>query len=110
VRVTRGAVGRILAAAVGVEWFVLLLFGPGLLFGPMAWLAAALGRAMPRLSAILLLVPAGLLVLAWLPALFDTAGTLSLGEAGVIVLVLSLPAAVAAALIASQPSRGNAAV
>lgn len=110
-RVSRSAVGRVLAAAVGVEWFVLLLFGGlGLLFGPMARVAAAVGRAMPRLSAILLLLPAGFLALAFLPALFDNAGTLSLGEAGVIILGLSLPAVIAAALIASSPSRHEAAV
>lgn len=96
-------VGRLLAALVGVVWFVLLIFaGIGLIFGPMAWLAAAAGRAFPRFSAMLLLLPALTLVVSWLPILLDPGPYSTLATSLLIVALLTLPAVVAAALILRQ--------
>ena len=101
---SRRAVGRVLAALVGVEWFVLLIFGGlGLLFGPMAWLAAALGGRAPRAALVLLGLPVMLLVASWIPVVFDRSGALGLADALAILGFLTLPAVLAAGLIAASP-------
>ncbi len=108
---SRRTVGRVLAGLVGVEWFVLLLFGGlGLLFGPMAWIAALVGGARPRAAGVLLGLPVVMLIVAWVPIVFDRSGRLSLVDAAGILAVLALPGLLAAALILSAPaSRGETA-
>lgn len=91
--------GRFLALLVGVEWFFLLIFGgQGLVVGPIAWVAALVGRRWPTLSVALLSIPAALLVLAWLPAIVTGPDRL---QAVAIAAVLAVPALVAAWLIAA---------
>lgn len=96
---TRQVAGRFLALLVGVIWFFGLIFGgQGLLLGPMAWVAALIGRRWPLASACLLLVPAEGLTLAWLPAIV---GGPDRAQALVIAGILAIPAA-AARLITSR--------
>jgi hypothetical protein len=102
---SRRTLGRLLAGLVGIEWFVLLLFGGlGVFFGPMAWIAAGIGGSRPRAALILLGLPVVFLIVSWIPIVFDRTANLSLADAGVILGVLTLPAVVAAALIAA-PAR-----
>jgi hypothetical protein len=66
---------RVLAATQGLVWFVFLIFGGiGLLFGPIALVAAAIGGRTPALSAILLVGPVAWLLNSWAPILSDGAG------------------------------------
>lgn len=96
----RRTLGRALAALVGVEWLVVLLFGGlGLVFGPMAWIAAVVGGGRPRAAGVLLGLPVVVLVVAWIPLVFDSTARLSLVDAAGILAILTLPAVLAAALI-----------
>ncbi len=100
----RRTIGRVLAGLIGVVWFVVLLFaGLGLLFGPMAWLAALVGGARPRLAGVLLGLPVLVLFGATILLLFDRTGRLNIVDAFGIVVVLGAPALVAAALITAPP-------
>src|SRR5512141_1935117 len=97
---SRRAIGRVLAVLVGIEWFVLLIFGGlGLFFGPMAWIAALVGGSRPRAAVVLLGLPIVFLVVSWFPVLFDRTGALSLVDAIVILAGLTVPALLAAGLI-----------
>jgi len=61
------AIGRALAIAQGVIWFTFLLFSlVGVLFGPMAWVAASVARRDRRLSGMLLIAPVAFLWATWL--------------------------------------------
>ena len=67
-------VARLLAAAQGAIWLVLLIHGGiGLLFGPMAWVATAVGSRIPALALILLVAPVVWLSVSWAPVLLDGA-------------------------------------
>jgi hypothetical protein len=106
---SRRAIGRLIAALVGIEWFVLLLFGGlGIFFGPMAWIAALVGGSRPRAAVVLLGLPIVFLVVSWIPIVFDRTGSLSLVDAVAILAVLTLPALLAAGLIAApgRPAGG----
>lgn len=106
---SRRTIGRLLAVLVGIAWFVLLLFGGlGLVFGPLAWIAAGLGGSRPRAAVVLLGLPVLLLVVSFVPVVFDRTSGLSLVDAAVILAVLTLPAVLAAALIAA-PGRSTTA-
>ena len=106
---TRQLAGRFLAVLVGVIWFFALIFGgQGLLLGPVAWLAAVLGRRWPIASASLLLAPGAVLAIAWLAAIVTGPDR---AQAVVIAGILAIPAAVAAWLITSgrpHPARAPA--
>lgn len=88
-------VARLLAAAQGAIWLVLLLHGGiGLLFGPMAWIATGVGSHIPALAAILLVAPVAWLSISWAPVLLVGAG---LGDWGIFG-ALTGPAVVGAAI------------
>jgi hypothetical protein len=92
--------GRWLALAQGTVWFVLLIFGGiGLVLGPVGWTAAAAGRRLPRLSAALLIIPAGFLAAGWAPAFLSPQRSPDLLVSTGIVLVLVGPAFLAAWMI-----------
>lgn len=85
---------RLIALSQGMVWFFLLIHGGlGLVFGPMGWTAAALGRRTPRLALALLTVPAAYSAMSWLPLVFGADG-LGLRD-GLTLLALILPAVVA---------------
>lgn len=88
-------VARLLAAAQGAIWLVLLIHrGMGLLFGPMAWIAIAVGARMPALAVILLVAPVAWLSVSWAPVLLDGAGP---GDWGIFA-ALTASAVVGAAI------------
>jgi hypothetical protein len=86
---------RVVAAAQGTIWLILLIHGgKGLLFGPVAWLAAIIGSRFPAIAAGLLLLPVSWPVLGWAPTLSEG------GDARdwLIVAALVVPAATAATI------------
>ena len=92
--------GRWLALGQGVVWFFLLIFGGiGLVFGPAGWIAALTGRRFPRVSALLLLVPAVVLAVSWSPVFLTPQPSVNLVASAGIVAVLVVPALLAAILI-----------
>jgi hypothetical protein len=92
--------GRWLALAQGVIWFFILIFGGmGLIFGPAGWVAAVAGRRVPRLSAVLLIVPALVLAVSWSPIFLVPHPLVTVVASAGIVAILVVPALLAAALI-----------
>jgi len=88
-------VARLLGAAQGALWFVLLIHGgTGLLFGPMAWIATVVGGRIPAVAVILLVAPVAWLSNSWAPILFDGA---RLGDWAVFA-ALVVPALVSTAI------------
>jgi hypothetical protein len=65
-------VARVLSAGQGAIWLILLIHGgKGLLFGPMAWIAAMIGHRISALAVILLIVPLAWLSFSWAPILAE---------------------------------------
>jgi hypothetical protein len=88
-------VARVLAAAQGAIWLVLLIHGgTGLVFGPMGWIATVVGSRMPALAVILLVAPVAWLSVSWASTLFDGPELRDWG----IFAALTGPAVVAAAM------------
>jgi hypothetical protein len=107
-RPRRNLAGRWLALGQGVVWLFLLIFGGlGLVFGPAAWIAALAGRRLPRLSALLLVLPASLLAVSWTPALLAPTSFTDLATSAAIVLLLVAPALVAATFIVQGSCPGT---
>ncbi|HYL40178.1 MAG TPA: hypothetical protein VET90_02615, partial [Candidatus Binatus sp.] len=65
---------------------------------------AALGGSRPRAAAILLALPVVVLIIAWIPIVFERDARLSLSDTVGILGVLALPALLAATLIVAAPS------
>lgn len=96
---------RILAAVQGGVWFILLIHGGmGLMFGPLAWLAAIVVVRSPGVAAVLLLVPVVWLVQSWAPILQDTPSALN----WVIVAALTVPGSIAASVFLHRIVRPRA--
>lgn len=85
-----------LAAIQGAVWFLLLIHGGwGLVFGPIAWIAAAIAGWFPVIAAALLVAPVIVLSISWWPILTEGAAiTDPLAFAALVG-----PATVAAALL-----------
>ena len=95
---------RLLAAAQGAIWLVLLIHGGiGLVFGPMAWIATVVGGRIPALAVILLVAPVVWLSVSWAPVLLDGARPGGWGT----VAALTGPAVFAAAIFLGMRLRGR---
>jgi hypothetical protein len=85
----------VLAAAQGAIWLILLIHGgKGLIFGPLAWLAAIVGTRFPAVAAGMILSPVSWLALSWAPILSERPAP---GD-WLIVSALVLPAMLAATI------------
>jgi hypothetical protein len=93
------AVARMLAGVQGGVWLVLLSHGGlGLVFGPMAIVAAVVAHRVPVVAVALLAIPAIWLTRSWLPSLMGAASTPDAGQ-GWAVLVLPATGAAVALLV-----------
>jgi hypothetical protein len=97
-------VARLLAAAQGAIWLLLLIHGGiGLLFGPMAWIATVVGSRKPAVAVILLVAPVAWLSLSWARVLMDGARP---GDGGIFAALTS-PGVIAAAMFLGMRLRGR---
>ncbi len=89
--------GQLSAFLQGTLWMILVGSLIGILFVPMAWIAAVVARRNPGIAVALLLIPVGYLVLTWAPDSIVNSHPISSGIA--IVAAFTLPALVASACI-----------
>lgn len=88
-------VARVLSAAQGAIWLILLIHGgKGLLFGPMAWIAAMIGGRIPALAVILLIPPVAWLSVSWAPILAERPGQVDWAIFGSLIGPASAAAAI----------------